>query len=215
MRRNKPLPLVPLNTRQKAEIRKIAKRQVGLKQELKYFLINTYDYAISTTPSLFQLSAIPQGDTDTTRDGDRLELSKISLRGQVYCTDVTNIMRFIVFQFRPSAVPVASQILQIGPSGAIDVWSNYNHDTRQEYKILYDKTFTMQGNGAAATSPFTDSSYQHFQRKITNNNFNKNLQYIGGGTGGTNQIYYIAVSDSNLAAHPTITFQAYFNFKDS
>lgn len=194
----------------------VQKRQVqgiiDAQTEVKYFGTATLGQTATVTSQVFDLSAVPQGDTDTTRDGDRIHIKKMHVRGQVLIADATQLFRVIFFQWFPLTTPVGGDILLNGPTGAIDVYSHYNHDSRQQFAILRDDFYSMLGNAAAATNPYTTASQQVFS--FTLKPREKNLQFAAGGTTGTNHIWYLIISDSNLAAHPTITMGTKLMFTD-
>jgi len=184
--------------------RQEVQRLIQRNTELKYQNSITANTGLSTTATMYQITNIAQGTTDVTRVGDRLKLVKSYMRGVVYCGDVSNIVRFIIFQWFPNSTPVAVDILLPGSSGAYDWTSQYNHDLRQEFKVLYDKTWTLVGNGSAATAPYTSAYQACFQATLKPRH--TELQYSGGGTTGTNQIWWMALSDSSAPTHPTIEF---------
>lgn len=198
-----------LNYRQKKEV----KRLVHVQQELKFWDVSTNAYGIDNSGVTFTLSAVPQGDSDSHRDGDRLYIRKMYVRGQIEFGDSTNIVRLIFYQWKPSTTPILGSILLNGPSGSIDVHSQYSHDYRQQFKILYDKTFVIIGNSSSATSPYTPVSIRQFQ--FTLRRLNHQMQFIGGGTAGTNQIYYLAISDSAAPSHPALTMSTKLMYTDS
>jgi len=199
-----------LNVRQKVQVKRI----LGVQRELKYLDTGTNDYPISTTPVIFQLCSVAQGDTDTTRDGDRIYLKKMYIRGLLDVSDETNIVRLIFFQWKPNSAATATNILAPGPSGSIDVNSHYQHDNRQMYKILWDKTMLIAGPGTTPETPITPINQKRFQL-ILNRGLNRQMQFSAGTTTSTNQIYYIAVSDSSVIAHPTLTMMTRLMFTDS
>lgn len=199
-----------LNPRQKKQVKRI----VGAQQELKYLDTVTNAYSISTSGAIFQLCSIPQGDTDISRDGDRVYLKKMYVRGTVRVNDETNIVRLIFFQWKPNTAATIAQILLNGPSGSPDVQSNYAHDQRQMYKILYDKTWVLAGPGTTPETPVTPTTTRHFQC-ILSRGLIRQLQFTAGTTTGTNQIYYLALSDSSIGAHPTLSMSTKVMFTDS
>lgn len=198
-----------LNKRQKQQVKSLISRR----QELKFYVSQTNAQAVSSAGVIFQLSVIPQGDTDTSRDGDRLYLESMHVKGSITIADTVNLFRLIFFQWKPTSTPLISNILLNGPSGGIDVYSHYNHDTRQEFKILFDRLYHQEGNSSAAVAPYTPTSQiiVNFMRY----KMNRQLQYQGGGTTGTNQIYYIAISDSGVIPHSELDMSVKFLFRDS
>lgn len=199
-----------LNKREKNEV----KRLIAVRQELKYHVSQTSVLSVGAAGQIFQISDIAQGDTDQTRDGDRLMLKKFFVRGVVQYSDATNLFRLIFFQWKPATTPTIASVLLNGPSGNPDVWSSYTHDLRQQVNILWDKTWHLEGNASASTSPLTTTSQRMFKVTIARR-FAKQLQYTGGTTTGTNQIWYLALSDSSAVGHPTMTMSVKFHFTDS
>lgn len=166
-----------------------------------------------------QVSGIAQGDTDSDRTGDRVMLKKIYLRWNLVGYDTYNFVRFMVFQWKPDNLisPIPGDILLPGSSGAIDFTSQYNHDKRQMYKIMYDKVLTTVGDGSQTSLtvyPY-QSNFIHYNKK-TLIIPNKQLQYDGGSsTIGTNQIYVMAVSDSLVPTHPLVSYTMKILYTDS
>lgn len=111
-----------------------------------------------------------------------------------------------MFQWYPATTPVIANLLLTGGSGAIDVTSEYNHDQRQNYHILYDKMATgglLDGGGA---------------QKIVHDVYNFKGEHAdcqmdaASATTGTNQIWIILISDIAAATYPTFkyTFKVFF-----
>lgn len=200
-----------LSKREKAEVKKL----IAVRQELKFFLSQTNARAVTNSPVIFQITNIPQGVADTDRTGDRLYLKKAYVRLHVAIGDFTNMFRIIFFQWKPNTVPAisGSDILLPGASGSIDYLSQYNHDNRQEFRILYDRTYNLNGNGSGASDPITSTSqvikFIKLRPKL------KQLQYAGGSTVGTNQVYYLAISDSSILPNPTFSMSVKFLYTDS
>lgn len=209
----------PLNRRQRRQVKNLIKNR----QELKYWIAPQINGAnVTSTLGINDISAVAQGDTDTTRDGDRLQWCgtmdiRLNLVGAFGVTgDNYNTYRFIVLQWHPSSVPTVGDILLTGPSTAIDVYSQYNHDQRQQYKILLDKTFTTVGfltGTSTAQSNFVRNL--RFLINLNRKKVAKFAQFSGGGTTGTNKFYYILGSDSGTTSHPSYSLSTKIFFRDS
>lgn len=205
-----------LNKRQLRQV----KRVIAVRQELKYLNVTQSGIGISNTPSVVLVSGISQGVTDSERDGDRVMLRKIYLRWNATGGDTYNFLRFIVFQWKPdnSVGPTATDILLNGSSGFVDFTSQYNHDKRALFKIMYDKVIMTVGDGSqtALTAYPYQSNFLHYNKK-TLIVPNKQLQYdAASATQGQNQIYVLTVSDSAVALpHPTISYTMKILFTDS
>lgn len=219
-----------LTKRQVNEVKTIMHRE----QELKYFFYRQTAFQITTTPTVFfNPFDVPQGDTDNTRDGDRLRWAgtlEINLQvvNAIGATgDVYNNVRFVVFQWHPMTTGTpypatnGSDIFMTGPSGSVDIYSVYNHDTRQCYTILYDRVYNTVGPGnngvvTGANNPSTNttSSGVH-QLRIPLSKVRKDVQYNAGGLQATNRLGLFYVSDSTLATHPTLAYMSKVFFRDS
>lgn len=156
--------------------------------ELKYHdASNSHTFPVGGSFVRNDVSAVAQGTTDTTRTGDRLKLRSLEFRIQLQdlrttlSVDGMNVVRVVFVQWFPSGTPNSSDIFSAVANTCLGF---YAHDTRQMYKILWDKTYALTG----ATS-------RNFHLAHGTIYFKKNnmIQYSGGGTTGTNKIYMFAL----------------------
>lgn len=195
-------------------------------QELKFLVFN-YNSAASTTWNLSGGAFdIAQGTTDVTRIGDQItwaghvDLKLRILNSTGVGADDYNTTRVILFQWHPNSTPADTDILLVGPSGVTDVYSQYNHDRRTEYCIVFDRTYVTAGPGLAATAPFGAGSltqvhtYKIPLKGIHGSYFQKKVQYVGAGITGTNRFYLMFASDSAVAPHPVFTGSSKVVFRD-
>lgn len=214
----------PLNVRQKKQVKNLIRNV----QELKFFGWNSVSAPVTNVGNLTGVPFdVPQGDTDQTRDGDKLQwCGNIDFRMQVVnglgaTADVYNNVRVVIFQWHPNSAPVAGNILLTGAGGGgiVDIYSNYSHDFRQEYKILFDKVFNTIGPGsnvAVSNGPITEKTTTGLLKfKISTKKASKNVQYSNGGLSATNRIYILTISDSSLVTHPTIAYSMKTFYRDS
>jgi len=199
-----------LNARQKTQV----KRLIGTRQETKFFSSTLASASVSSAATLYDVTNPGQGDTDQTRDGDRLYAKKLYVRMSltVATGDVTNLVRIIWFQWFPTTTsfsPSVTDILLVGPSGAADVYSHYSHDRRQMFAILYDKVFTLSGSATIVTTSSQKRMTYILHPK------RKQLQFDNGGTTGTNHIWMLTISDSSAVSHPQIVSAQKFMFTDA
>ncbi len=161
-------------------------------------------------PYLAQWSAISQGSTISTREGDRIEPTILSVKGRMFCTSSSDIARIIIFQWRPDnadEAPTMAKLLQLSGSQN-SVHSPYilNATDRGKFAVLYDKSFMNDGN--------RDS----FNVKITIKKFmNKFITYNTGTTTGRSQIYMLAFSNipASSSQEPSWNQLAYIHWKDT
>lgn len=183
--------------------KKFIKRVANMGAEKKYFYVTSGGpQTVDSTGSITSVSDISQGDTDITRDGDQVYLRSIEFVWEADVADTFNQVRFIVVQWYPPTTPVVSDVL-IG-TGTTTFFMPYNHDKRFNFKILYDRTVTVDTNTPSKLS-----------RKIqVIRGFRRRIQYLGGATDGTNKIYVLKISDSGAASHPLVDNYFKLNFSD-
>jgi len=180
--------------------------------EVKYQDI-VFQAGVTSAGAIVLITNIPQGITDNSRVGDQLMIKDMFLNLTAVVADTSNLVRFIIFQWKPQSIPVVSDILFNGPTLNPDVWSQYSNDTRQDYRIIFDSLNSMIGNGTVV--PVTLSQYppQDSSQPIIAWNRRmiapiKRVQYVGGSTTvASNLCYILYISDSAPLAppHPVVT----------
>jgi len=181
-------------------------------EELKFLETSQTAFSVSSTPTLQNLSVVPQGVTVTTRVGDSLEVKALELKYFLYQVNVNIVttVRVIVFFWRPNVTllaPLASTVLQA--TGGTQVTAFPSFDYRTQFKFIYDETHSMAGIVASPTGISSVSSF-----KITLTNMAKKQIYSPGSTGSNNALYIMFMSDV-AANEPTITYNARLTFVDA
>jgi len=188
------------------------------RQEKKFFSIYATRFAppTGTVATNFSLSEVTQGDGDTNRDGDQFYVTSIQMKyhylgNPAYSTNVQYV-RIILFQWTDSiasaTVPSIQAILLDVSSNDAAVVSPYNHDTRYNFRILYDKT---HGIGLAST---TMPPQTFNESVIITKGFTPKVQLEATGTGGTNKFYMLITGTA--ATNPGIlSVHTKVNFKDN
>lgn len=196
-----------LNQKQVSKVKRIVKRQVMSMNEWKHHVLDVPGDAISTSGQVTDLSAVAQGDTDVTRDGDEINAHSISIRYSWTCPDTTNVVRVIIFQWLPDSTPVIANILNPLTAG-LETESHYNTDKADQFKILFDKTqVSYQAVSAQNHSP------PYVRRKLRLRK--KKIKFNAGATDGSGKVYLLALTDSGVTTHPTLYFESRLNFMDS
>lgn len=216
-----------LTKRQKREVKKL----IANEAELKYLAFSQIGTTSTSTPSVVGASFdVAQGVGDQQRVGDRLRwCGFIQLKIQAVAgfnsatADVYNNVRFVIFQWHPNSTPAATDVFINGPTGGVDNFSQYNHDKRQMYTILFDKNFKVVSgtntNASTAVDGHIISGVLSYDIKLKGKKwmapFESEVQYVGGGATATNRLYTMHVSDSAFATHPTIEWTTKIVFRDS
>lgn len=191
-----------LNKVQRTEVKKLISKQ----QEHKYFETRNTG-AVDWAGTIVDLSAVPQGDTDSTRDADTLMPTSLVINYIINLGDTTNFFRVIVFRWHDkNTTPTVAQILQSNSSSTGGVISDYDHDYRQNFNVLYDKTHTLVSGASNAVI---------IKNMIRLPLAKKAIQYVSGGTGGGEKLWALAISDSSAIAHPSWWYNFRLNYTDS
>jgi hypothetical protein len=169
--------------------------------EQKFFDSKEYAQSATVTPTQLAISAMPQGDTDNARDGDAVNLVKLWFKFECYLqgiggtNDFTDQVRLIFYQWHPmstGAAPVPANVLIDLSVAQSPTMSAYQWDNRKDFKILYDRTFNLSGNGPSDIGTMGTINLKNVQSHFSN----------GSSTLGTNQIFAMISSDSLVATHP-------------
>lgn len=181
----------------KQQVRAMINSKINSAEETKYFdtiLGATNIDSDGITP--FSLTDIPQGSTDTTRDGDTakptLLFYSVHLRYNATSTITNlsasnNVARLLIFRWKPffgDVAPTATKILTY--SGTLtSAYGPLVHDGRNQFDVLVDEIVQLDGiaNPQALLRGFV---------KCTNN-----IQWKAGSTTNqTNGLYVLLISDA-------------------
>jgi hypothetical protein len=200
-------------------------REIALStHEQKYFWKSSAQTVSYDNPFIVALSNIPQGDGDYQRVGDACRIRR--LRGSIATSPGGGNdywARLLIVQWRGSnATPTLGNFLPPngGTSDASTVLTQYNHDDRSQYTVLYDTgPHMVMGNTAT-----NGTSYHHHNWNINVQALSyrvkdlmPRIQFVGGSTntyfGG---FWLIALSSASNASGvaPLMSFSCVADFVD-
>ena len=200
-----------VNYKKKNTIKSISKRLNKIQDAIEYkhadFLTNT---TVTTTGAFHDVSSIQQGDLDQTRDGDKITISSIMVRGEITAGDIPyNNLRVVFVQFeRASQIPDKNTIFETSATPDKPHLWFYNIDQfrmRKGMKILSDKIYKTKSYDGTNIQSLT------FTKKIKKR---INVQFYNSTVISGQQIYMFVASDSFLGPHPTITISTRVNYID-
>jgi hypothetical protein len=206
-----------LSSRQAQEVSKIVQKNFSKRVELKYYTFGAQPTVTSGAPVITSLSDIAQGDTDITRNGDRLNMIRLELR---YIMKVNlsnlipaNIVRVIIFQWLPNdgtAAPTVSNILTPdGFTGTFTVLSAHNHDGRDMYRIVYDHCHVIVGTGTI----YSQASGICVDKVVSLAAAIKHVQFNGSTTNATNKLFVLFLTDATVN-QPFVYWNTKLYFRD-
>lgn len=178
-------------------------RSVLKMQDVKVF-DNAFAASASTTPALTDCCAISQGDTNLTRDGNRIWIKSISVSFELVRADTTNIFRIMFVQWLPDNGTSGDAVTygEITTAGSYPLADMYNTQFGSKFRVLYDKTHKISADD---TSKVIHFSLRPAVRK---------LNYNGTATSGTGHVYAILMSDSSAVSHPQVNGYVRVKFTD-
>lgn len=183
---------------------KVVKDAVHVEYKLKD---KTMTGAVSTSSTIYRLTEIAQGDTESSRDGMRLTIKGLRWKGNVVAdTSAENtIIRMIVFLDRQTdgATPADTDLLEDADTAGLP-----NRDNRNRFWIMSDKLYSLTTGSRTA---FAFDWYKRFKKGIT-------VHYKGSGSAVTdakeNQVFMLLISNQGTYT-PYVTSRARMVYTDA
>lgn len=200
-----------LSLAQTQEVQRAVKRQLARDKEYKQTVYNattTVGYAGVMFPLLTNLV---RGDNSVDNfEGAFIQPKNIHLRMQFAAFDLSNLGRFILFQWNDSTVPVPADILA-QTSGPFAPLSYRNWSSKPLYKILRDVSHQTIANptltGGAGPVVQFDMFVKGNSLQRVDYNATAATIYKGG-------LYLLAISDSSVVTHPSFLLTSEIIFTD-
>lgn len=165
---------------------------------------SSYDGALRTIAT-----SVSQGDTDTTRSGDMINLKECELRMFLNSGATTCALRVIVFIDKQNSSAAVTDVIESGTIGVGNL-SNavdglFVHDYESRYKVLMDRTITFSANGTNSASLVKKF---YFKRGLIQ-------RYLAGGTAPIeNALKMIYIGTGAAGATPLVNWQSRSEFVD-
>lgn len=173
--------------------RRVAKRVVNSAAEHKFFDSLQAAVALTTAGAVVSLSNIPSQegavDQGSSRDGDVVKATSLAMDFTLTSGGATTELdRIIVGIDKQSngALPAVTDVLE-----AASPISHYNLANRKRFKILFDRTMTLDVKAAGATQP----NFRHW--KIKRSLKGRKLVWSGDATdeATTNNLFILQLTD--------------------
>lgn len=187
-------------------------KHVSITRETKHY-DTAFNTGVSSTPGIFDLCLVPEGDSETQRTGVRINPRAlgISLRCTAETGEPSNEFRFIVFRWFDEDFPQPSDILTSVTGGTffgynpIDVPINWV--VKPRYQILSDKRLALDPES-------NDTVFYKYSMGFRKNSL---ISYNGNAGSATEngKVYLLVVTDSVAVPHPQIQGYSRLTFKDA
>lgn len=146
----KYLRLISLNNLKKKVVN-TARRVNRLTKSIEHkFSIQNYSTALVNGGVVQLLSGIAQGDTGSTRDGDKISIKSIKIRGQIKWTPIggtpantPSFFRLVVFRDKQQIADTAPSVADVVSGGNASSLYSLTYYQMKRFKILKDMTLTL------------------------------------------------------------------------
>jgi len=187
------------------QVSNVVKSILGQGLQKKYVNVASVTQAFTSSLSNDHC-ATPIGTTEQQRIGNRIHVKHFSLRFQVILGDTTQIVRLLVFRWRPdtgSDAPSLSEIVTDTGSNTRSVLAPFLMQNPSRFDILVDRLYSMD----AYHQTFVDRVELplNFYASYTSNGVNT----------GQNHIFTFWMSDSTALPNPTVSFESQLVFEDA
>lgn len=179
-------------------------RQYSQRSEIKRYDDN-FDSSLPAAGKVVDMTAIAQGDSALTRDGDTLWCRGLTIRGAILQNASSNfsLVRVMVVRGLQNAGS-AYAILDVLETA--DPLSSYNWEQRKAYKVLKDEVINLSPNYSGG------NKIREFETYVP---LNFKTIYTTGGTGVEDGgVYIMFISDEATNLH-TLHYHARLTYNDS
>lgn len=210
---NRKMPKKPTLQQLAKEVKSLKNEQKNL-GELKHF-DNPWSTSVSTSPLIYQIDLIADGDTEVNRTGleispERLDMYLRLTAENALTTGDSNIVRVIIFRWFDSSFPTVNDILYDNTAG---IWTGYPYidiptvwNKKPKFQVLNDKKLILDEDSSDHTfyyakQTFRDGATIKYSGPSPSDIENKNL-------------FFLIVSDSGVVPHPLFSGYSRLTFRD-
>ncbi len=177
--------------------------------EFKFIDSQNTSQAVATTPLIFELSNIAQGDTTITRDGSQIKCLSIQLSYvlSLHASATFSFVRVLLIKDKQT-----NQVVYTGADVLDDVTvadsivSPYNRDNRKRFTILHDRVHQLNS---------TEKHTAYFGKKFSQDQIIRYDANAGTIADLTQSSYSLMVVTNEVTNTPLITSFVRLNFVDN
>jgi len=188
------------------DVRKYVDRRLKSEGETKHSN-SSFNVSSSSTATYFQLSSIATGQSDVTRIGDEIRLTKLDIGFNMAVGDSTNILRVLIFQWNLQTTPTDAEVFEDMTSNVTQLCGAVCRDSilARKMRVIKDLRFTLNSINEV-------NIYRRYMLRLDRL---RKTRYIGGSTTlGVGQIWLMHISDSSAVTHPVLQSAYTLDFKD-
>lgn len=202
-RRSLPIYRRTLRRRVGASLATIRRGVEQLAEKKKWDRSLSYTISAWKASPMTDLTAIPQGSSDSSRVGDKVTIRSLEARLRFTWFTSADLLivqyRIILFQWLDDTTPTADDIIDNLTETESDLVHPFNHDKKVKRKILHEQmgsTTWAATTGLENLAPMFKIFIDFTKKKLST----RTVNYQAGGTVGVNKIYMLTLftSDTNL-----------------
>lgn len=191
-------------------VKKIVNDELRKNTEQKHF-----DIGLTVPPTnidwnggIIHVSNVPQGDTDTTRDGDKITTNYLKIDWVAEKSDSFNCLRVLVVRWKNDTTLTGNftvpNIFEAAALASVAApLSQYNWDERPNFEVLKDELCCLtSGDNAISRHWFIDLK-------------KKKISYSAGSTDGIGKLGVVFLADSGTPPDVAVSIRTRLAFVDS
>lgn len=198
---------------QEKRIRRVVKSELKKEIEAKWFdRVSTGNADSASLAVSNPLTGFIRGASANTYIGNSIRPIGLEIRGQLIAADSPgNTMRMVIIQDKTtSAAPTLGTLFNTS-LGAAPIFSPFNKDYVDTYRILKDKTFLLTNDGAGSSN-FLPRNFRIF---ISAKKLRKMTFTTSSGNPDSGAIWICFVSDSSVVVNPSWAMTMRLNYTDA
>lgn len=184
-----------LNPQIRSQLAYAVRREIAKNEEVKIH-DTELSLAIDTVGSVWELDNVTQGTTALTRIGNLTHPKSLDIKLAFNKSDATNMMRFLIIQWHQDTAVFTPGITTcldpVAVAAGLGVQAPYNNENHTLFRVVMDRVFLLDAGGDLGK----------VWKKITPSL--RKTEYNGSAVTGTEKLYAMVISDSNVAAHPAV-----------
>lgn len=193
-------------------IRAVVRKEIKKEVESKFYDRVSTGSVANTVTVVSPHTSLVRGIGENNYVGSCIKPTWLTVRGQFQkaadSVEVFNQFRFMIIQDKDvTGVPTAATMFQ--DSTTYPWFSPLNKDFMMSYRVLYDKVFTLRFDAAGNNTP------RNVKFKIPGSKLRKLDFTLASGNIQSGSIWFVMISDSSVATHPTFVLSSRMHFRDA
>jgi len=212
--------LRPYRRRRKKTVKQEVQQIIHNRGEYKYYDRGFFYNPVSTGATVTHLTYVAAGSTVSNREGNRVEMQSIQLRGSIVTAATEpndTVLRFVLFVIKDThqediETNASATMAKVFTADSLITLRNPVY--MSDYRIIFDKTIIIPATNPSATGLASTRIFKYYKR------FKKPIEvrYISNATTyeylSNNHMYLACITNQPADHEPLVTMNSRFGFKD-